>query len=70
MVLDGLSVSDEKWNNTQIEFDRIISAYINGQVPQDLELHCIDLLSPQGNGHFTGQPMADRTQLAKDLLNI
>lgn len=70
MVLGGLSVSDEKWNNTQIEFDRIISAYFNGHVPQDFELHCTDLLSPQGNGHFAGHPMADRTQLAKDLLNI
>lgn len=70
MVLGGLSVSDEKWNNTQIEFDRIINAYFNGQVPQNFELHCTDLLSPQGNGHFAGQPMKQRTQLAKDLLNI
>jgi len=70
MVLGGLSVSDEKWNNTQIEFDRIIAAYFNGQVPQDFELHCTDLLSPNGSGYFTEHPRANRTQLAKDLLNI
>lgn len=70
MVLGGLSVSDEKWNNTQIEFDRIINSYFNEQIPNDFELHCTELLSPNGGGPFAGQPMANRTQLAKDLLNI
>jgi len=70
MVLGGLSVSDEKWNNTQIEFDRIISLYFSGAKPVDFELHCTQLLSPNGDGPFAGHPMEDRTQFAKDLLNI
>jgi hypothetical protein len=70
MVLGGLSVSDEKWNNTQIEFDRIISNYFNGQIPNDFELHCTELLSPNGGGPFSGHSMANRTQLAKATMCI
>jgi hypothetical protein len=70
MVLGGISVSDEKWNNTHKEFVRIISNYFNGQIPNDFELHCTELLSPNGGGPFAGHSMANRTQLAKDLLNI
>lgn len=70
MVIGGVSLSDEKWNNTQIAFEKVISEYFKGQVPEDFELHSTDLLSPKGNGHFTGQPISDRTKLAKNLLNI
>lgn len=70
MVLGGVSLSDEKWNNTQIEFERIISNYFNGNIPDDFELHSTELLSPHGNGPFEGHSMNDRTALGKRLLNI
>ena len=70
MVLGGVSLSDEKWNTTQVEFQRVITTYFNGNVPDDFELHSTELLSPNGNGPFAGHTMAQRTQLAKDLLNI
>lgn len=70
MVLGGLSLSDEKWNNTQIEFSKILSNFFGGNVPADFELHSTELLSPSGGGHFRGLLMESRTQLAKDLLNI
>jgi len=70
MVLGGLSVSDKKWNNTQIEFDKIITAYFNNQIPQDFELHSTELLSPNGDGPFAGHSRANRNKLAKDLLGI
>ena len=70
MVLGGVSLSDEKWNNTQIEFAKIITGYFGGSIPVNFELHCTELLSPSGDGPFTGHPLQNRNKLAKDLLNI
>ncbi len=70
MVMGGLSVSDEKWNNTQIEFERIISSYFNHQIPSNFELHANELLYPNGKGFFKGHSLDNRTSLAIELLNI
>ena len=70
MVLGGVSLSDEKWNNTQIEFEKIISDYFSGNIPDKFELHSTELLSPEGSGSFKGHPRHERNDLAKRLLNI
>ena len=69
-VLAGLSVADKKWNNTQERLDAIITTYFNGQVPQGFELHSIELLSPNGEGPFTGHGIERRLQLVRDLLGL
>lgn len=70
MVLGGVSLSDEKWNKTQISYEKIISDYFSDEIPEDFELHSNELLSPNGNGPFVGDSMDDRTTLAKDLLKL
>jgi hypothetical protein len=70
MVIGGISLSDEKWNNTHQILSEIISGYFNGTVPQNFELHSKELLSPSGEGPFVGQPMETRCNLAKDILNV
>jgi len=69
-VMGGLSVSDEKWNPTQQKFVSIINDYFKGAVPVGFELHTHELLSPNGDGPFTGHNRNDRNQLALDILNI
>jgi len=69
-VLGGVSLSDEKWNNTQQEYTRIVSSYFNNEIPENFELHSTELLSPHGNGPFEGQSMENRTRFAKEILNI
>lgn len=69
-VMGGLSVSDEKWNPTQQKFVSIINDYFNGAVPVGFELHTHELLSPNGDGPFTGHNRNNRNQLAFDILNI
>ncbi len=70
MVLGGISVRDEGWNQTQIAFDGKISAFFNQTIPEDFELHATDLLSPRGDGAFSGYPMADRCDLCQSILDI
>ena len=69
-VLGGVSLSDEKWNNTQQEFTRIVNEYYEDEVPENFELHATELLSPNGNGPFVNHSMEARTQFAKDILNL
>jgi hypothetical protein len=69
-VMGGLCISDEKWNPTQQKFASIIDNYFGGAVPTNFELHSHELLSPNGDGPFTGHNRARRNQLAIDILNI
>lgn len=70
MVLGGVSVRDEGWNSTQQQMAGIIDTYFGGAVPDDFELHAIELLSPAGNGPFAGHPMADRCGLCLQILDL
>lgn len=70
MVLGGISLRDEGWNTTRVQFDQIITNFFNGLVPADFELHATDLLSPSGEGHFAGRSMADRCGLVRDVLSL
>lgn len=70
MVLGGISLSDAKWNNTQIEFNQIINEYFQGEIPENFELHTKDLLSPRGDGSFENHQMKRRTELVKRLLGL
>lgn len=69
-VLAGLSVADKKWNNTKERLDAIISDYCGGEIPAGFEIHSHELLSPNGEGHFAGHPIANRLQLVRSLLGL
>ena len=49
---------------------KILSEYFGGDVPASFELHCKDLLSPNGEGPFTGHSMQARCDLALRLLGL
>ena len=69
-VLGGLSVADKKWNNTKERLDAIISDYFDGNIPAGFEVHSHELLSPNGEGFFTGHPVNDRLALVRSLLGL
>jgi len=69
-VMAGLMVSDEKWHVTKAAIEARISAFFEGVVPENFELHACDLLSPHGTGLFAGLERESRNTLALDLLNI
>ena len=70
LVLGGVSVKDTGWMTTQAKFAEIVDRYFDTEVPDDFELHAVDLLSPQGGGPFAGQAMDRRTELATEILNL
>lgn len=69
-VLGGISVRDEGWNKTQLEYEKIIGDYFNNSPPIDFELHSEELLSPNGDGPFYEHPRTRRNKLAKDVLGL
>lgn len=69
-VLAGLSVADKKWNNTKEKLDGIINGYFDGEIPDNFELHSHELLSPNGEGPFTGHEIEKRLELVKSLLSL
>lgn len=70
MVLGGISLRDEGWNKTREDFGKIIKNYFNNSIPDEFELHAGELLSPNGEGPFTGHSMSDRSQLAKEIIDF
>jgi len=69
-VLGGLSIADKKWNNTKESLDKIVKEYFAEAVPANFELHSTELLSPNGEGPFKNQPIADRLSLVRSLLGL
>ncbi len=69
-VLAGLSVADKKWNNTKEQLDEITSRYFEDNPPENFELHSHQLLSPKGEGPFTGHPIERRLALVTDLIDL
>ena len=69
-VLAGISVADQKWNNTQTAFSKIINSYFDKKVPKGFELHSFELLSPKGEGPFAGHKIEKRLQLVRDILGL
>jgi len=69
-VLGGISVRDEGWNNTQLAYAKIIGDYFDNSPPADFELHSEELLSPNGDGPFSGHLRTRRDKLAKDILGL
>lgn len=70
MVLGGISLRDEGWNKTYTEYMKLIDAFFSGNIPTGFELHTNELLSPNGDGVFSGHSMNDRSQLAKDVIDL
>jgi hypothetical protein len=70
MVLGGISVRDGGWNTTAEEFEGLVHDFFNGSVPPDFELHAIDLLSPNGDGHFAGHSLEERCGFVHQVLNL
>lgn len=70
MVLGGISVRDEGWNQTHQELERKLHTFFGSPLPADFELHATDLLSPQGGGPFNGFSMEDRCRLCLSILDI
>lgn len=69
-VLGGVSVRDEGWNETQESLSSVVSEYFNNSVPPNFELHAKQLLSPNGNGPFSGHSRDQRNSLAKSILEL
>jgi len=64
-VLGGISLRDEGWNKTHETWQKAISEYFDGNIPEDFELHSNELLSPNGEGPFEGHEIEKRLGLAK-----
>ena len=69
-VLGGISVRDEGWNATQEAMAAIIGEYFGNGIPQNFELHTDQLLSPNGDGLFSGHSRDRRNNLAKGILGL
>lgn len=69
-VLGGISVRDEGWNATQEALTAIIGDYFENQIPPNFELHTNQLLSPNGDGPFSGHARDRRNNLAKRILGL
>ncbi len=69
-ILGGVSVRDKGWNATQEQLASIIYNYFEGSIPEGFELHSEDLLSPTGDGFFSGHDRTKRNNLAKSILNL
>jgi len=69
-VLGGVNVRDKGWNQSQQLFTSTIEKFLDAELPVDFELHADDLLSPNGDGLFTGIEIERRCELALELLNI
>jgi hypothetical protein len=69
-VLGGISVRDEGWNKTQEAMEAIIGKFFVNGIPQNFELHADQLLSPKGDGPFSGHSRDHRNNLAKDILGL
>jgi len=70
MVLGGISVRDEGWNQTQSLLDRRLRNFFGGTIPEGFELHATNLLSPNGDGPFAGYSMEERCGLCNTVLDI
>lgn len=69
-VLGGISVRDEGWNATQEAMAATIAEYFGNDIPQNFELHTDQLLSPNGDGPFSGHARDRRNNLAKSILSL
>jgi len=69
-VLGGVSVRDVGWYATLQSVENLLTDFFGNSLPSDLELHAAALLSPRGEGPFTGRPMEERTRLAIDMLRL
>jgi hypothetical protein len=69
-VLGGISLRDEGWNKTHTEWEKIVSAYFDGTIPDDFELHSYQLLSPNGDGPFVGHDIQKRLGLAESAIDL
>lgn len=69
-VLGGVSVRDEGWNETQKSLASIVDEYFVNSIPDNFELHAEQLLSPDGDGPFSGHSRDQRNSLAKSILEL
>ena len=69
-VLGGISVRDEGWNATQESLSTIMKSILGGEILQNFELHADQLLSPNGDGPFSGHERDRRNNLAKAILGL
>lgn len=69
-VMGGLSVRDEGWIKTVVEYHNKLKSCFNGKLPKDFELHANDLLAPDGKGPFEGWNRHKRNGLALEVLDL
>lgn len=69
-VAGGLIVRDEGWNKTKEMFGNLIMKYFQNQLPKQFELHSHELLSPNGDGPFTGHDRDKRMNLAHAVFDL
>jgi hypothetical protein len=69
-VLGGVGLRDEGWNKTQTEWNKILTAYFNGELPNHFELHAHELLSPNGEGPFENHNIEMRLGLVRSAIDL
>lgn len=70
LVLAGVCVRDKAWNTTQEKLRKLFQEFFGNSLPSGFEFHAKDALCPAGEGFFVGRSMAERTQLAKNILTL
>jgi hypothetical protein len=69
-VSGGVVIRDKGWNQTHIEFEKLINAYFNGSVPDNFEFHTQHLFSENGSCHFEGHSREQRNKLIQNILDL
>ncbi len=69
-VLGGLILRDKAWNKTHMKFQKIISDYFQGNIPNEFEFHTQDLFSPNGSGFFENHSRENRNILIHSILDL
>ena len=69
-VMASICVSDEKWRITAEKISDVIRDFFGGLIPVSFELHASELLSPNGEGFFSGFKRNKRNALARHLISV
>ena len=69
-LMAAIVVSDEKWRKTNEAIKKSLKQYFGCEPPPNFELHACELLSPSGDGPFTGHDRNRRNALAIELLRL
>ena len=67
-VLGAILIKQDQWKSLEDQFRKILRDYFNGVIPEDFELHTIDLVSRRG--FFKKATLEETFQLRDKLLTL